>query len=217
MTLEWFHRMGDIPGLAYQPPITVNRATLPGYDKKPRLHRLEFEGRVVESLNWGSLPSDRSDAGPGAMRSARAPVAERAWTDEQTQDPTDQLLQQLWEGLELPGEGFDYHFAIQCVHQELWRRRLNEPQSLAWFERLAWLDIRLVEAYPQAAQIESHEAEVTVAAFHGLTSVYLEEGFLHEAIDVARIAAKVGREEKGPNTLQELEARLATVHNEDAS
>src|SRR5450755_1946792 len=201
MASEWFRRMGDIPGLDYEPPVRIDRAALPGHNKEPEVHRFELGGRARESLSWGWVPVKPDALGEGesesAVQDARAPVREyvRADVDEPPW-ATEQLLQRLWEGLELPGEGCDYHWAIQDVCSQLRPRMSEEPTVLANLESLEWLNVRLVLAYPQAVTVDladGKDAYVNVSALSTLIDTYSTEGFLKEALEVARLAQRLNQ------------------------
>jgi hypothetical protein len=60
------------------------------------------------------------------------------------------LLRNLAEALELPAEPVAYHFAIQSVITALRRRRGDGPAVFAEMERLCWLDVHLIRAFPAA-------------------------------------------------------------------
>ena len=128
------------------------------------------------------------------------------------------MLKRLWEGLELPGEPSDYHFAIQGAAGALWARRAAEPEVLAWFEHLSWLDLRLVQAVPDAVRDEFAGAHpgrqefFSVSAFHSLISLYSREGLLQEALEVAQLAQRFGQ---GEDALADLEERFAALRAED--
>jgi hypothetical protein len=113
----------------------------------------------------------------------------------------------------------DYHFAIQGATGVLWgRRRRLEPDFLAWFEYLNWLDIRLIQAFPDAVRDEYADGQPArpefygVSAFSNLISLYSREGFLHEAKRVAQLASHFGQ---GEQVLAELEERFAALRAED--
>jgi hypothetical protein len=220
MVSEWFRRMGDIPELNYEAPVRIDRAALPGYDKDPQVHRVELGGRVRESLSWGWVPVNPEALGEGesesALRDARAPVREHVRVDEEEPpSPTEQLLQRLWEGLELPGRGLDYHWAIQAVCGQLRSRMCEEPSVLPHVESLACLDVRLVIAYPQAVTHELPDGKDIysgVSAFATLIEMYSTEGFLNEALEVARLGQRFDQQEA---QMTALEARLETIRGED--
>jgi hypothetical protein len=124
------------------------------------------------------------------------------------------LVQNVYEGLELPGEGTDYHFLIQGCAKELWGRRRDEPDVLEEVERLCWLDIQLVESLPEAVMDEFSDEPrfYQVLSFDILIDLYEREGFLHEALEVADRAARHGQ---GFADRDRLAERIAAVETED--
>ncbi len=204
--VEWFRRFGDIPGLSFEGSTSVDRSKLPGYDAVPELSVYEFEGKQREWLWW---PAD------GGVSSA-SPAHHRAFGDPAEGVPTAELLQNLHEGLELPGEPSDYHFLIQGCMSELWNRRRKEPEVLEHVEKLAWLDLQLIEARPDAAmyKFSGEFKSFSVGAFSILIDLYEREGFLHEALDVAERAARYGQ---GDEARHRLLKRIAAVENEHSA
>jgi hypothetical protein len=210
MTPVWFRRMGDIPGLDYEPLVSIERTKLARHDAEPRVDRYEFKGRVRESLWW-----DDEDGEGGTSAS---PAHQVAFGGLDKDLPTSTLLKRLSEGLELPGEASDYHFAIQGVAGALWNRRNREPEVLGWYERLNWLDIQLVQAWPDAVRDEFTDAQprrsqfYSVTAFGSLTQLYSREGLLQDALKVARLAEQFNQ---GENLVADVEERLAALRAED--
>jgi hypothetical protein len=207
--------MGEIPGLDFEPPTPVDRTRLKHADAVPRVRSFEIEGRVRESLSWDYPEGDDED---GTISTSASPAHSFAYGYEDEGVPTATLLTRLWEALEQPGEPSDYHFAIQGIAAALWRRRLDDPHALPWHEYLNWLDIRLVRAFPDAVRDEYAEEHpgrsqfYSVTAFRSLVDLYSREGFLHEALAVARIAREF---EQGDEAVAELEERLALLRVED--
>jgi hypothetical protein len=68
--------------------------------------------------------------------------------------------------------------------EALWSRYRQEPELLEWFEYLNWLDLRLIQAVPDAVRDEyagdqpERPEFYRVSAFSNLISLYLREGFL---------------------------------------
>lgn len=119
----------------------------------------------------------------------------------------------MYEAIELPGQASDYHFAIQGCLQTLWRRRAEAPALLDQFEQLCWLDIRLIEARPGIIRFE-RDREVQFARVLGveyLARLYERNGYLKEALEVARRLSRLGQ---GSSDIDDLRARLALVESE---
>jgi hypothetical protein len=189
--------MGDIPGVEWTSP-GVDRRRLRRHYAVPEVQVYEFEGKRQESLWWEA---------PGGGTSA-SPASEWARVEEE-QSP-DGILRRLYEALELPGEVADYHFAIQSAAGALWARRRDDPDLILKVEELCWLDIKLVEAYPQAVSYEGEDGEAyyTITAFHTLISLYEREGFLEDALAVVDRAGRFG-DLQGQR--ERLEAKVAAV------
>lgn len=83
-------------------------------------------------------------------------------------------------------------------------------------ERLCLLDIKLVETRPETVRdpVGGREVTLRVPSFSRLIRLYEREGFIEEALDIARRAAALGQ---GTVDLQRLEARLQELNAEDAS
>ena len=197
--IEWFPRFGNIPGISYIRPQSVDASRLPGFGAVPELQVYDFDGKRLESLLW-SYEGITTSASP-------------AQAHEGSGDDSAGLLEACYEGLELPGGSSDYHFLIQGTASQLWKRRRQEPDTLEHVERLCWLDVELVEACPQAITNEySHEPTFyQVETFGLLINLYEREGFLREALDVAERAARSGQ---GFDVRDQLAARVAAVDSE---
>jgi hypothetical protein len=200
---EWFRRFGDIPGVSYTAPAHVDRAALAGCHERPEVHRLGEEA----SLWW---PQGNTSA---------SPVHRRGFDSRPRLDGPHDVVRHLEETLELPGEASDYHFAIQSALGMVLGGRRSDPTVLEAAERLAWLDIRLVQARPEA--ITSERADrlpdesrfYRVPTFHHLISLYEREGALQEALDVAEIAVRFEQLEAKRD---EIAARLAALNGDPA-
>lgn len=207
MPLDWFARMGDIPGLTYEPPSPVDRSKLRGLNARPTVNRFSFDGTVRESLGWD--PEDWGEHG-GSMSSP----CRRHLGDEYDVMPTSELLTRLWESLEVPGEPSDFHFSIQGVASTLWSRKSERASVIGWVEWLYLLDIRLVEALPSTVHYDDgyRSGYYAVTAFHELISLYTAEGYLDLATSIATRASQF--EQQG-QSLKELRERKALLAEED--
>lgn len=204
---RWFRRFGDIPGVAYNADPRVDRSKLSRHDDVPKRQTYTSEGKQHESLSWPVR---------GGTTSA-SPAQDHAPKD----DSTASLLRYVSEVLELPGQASDYHFAVQRVIEDLWKRRREERDVLPELERLCWLDIRLIETAPEAISSELSSADadgrpifVRVLAFSHLVYLYEREGLLHEALDVAERAKRF---EQGEDDCTRLQERIAQLRSYDAS
>lgn len=189
--------MGDVPGVDWDSP-GVDRRRLPRHDAEPELHVYEFDGKRHESLWW-----ETADGGTSG-----SPAQD--WVHVEETQTAEGILQRLYEALELPGDAADYHFAIQSAAGALWNRRRDDPSLILKVEELSWLDIRLVEAYPQAVAYEGTDGETYygITAFHTLISLYEREGYLEEALVVVDRAARF---REVPGERERLEAKKAAL------
>ncbi len=198
--LKWFERFGDIPGVSYDTPATVDRARLPGRGTRPKQTR-DYEGK--SRLTWEGTAGSRS------------PAWAYSFEHDTSEFDTSRLLQHLAEGLEVPGEPADYHFAIQATCEALWKRRKSDPSVLGDLERLCWLDIALVQATPEAVVIEgdSERGFVTIRAFGYLSTLYEREGAWNEALEVAELAHSFDQPGSKRDELLERVAQLRAEGN----
>jgi len=188
--MEWFRRFGDIPGIDYQVDPQVDRSRLAHKDDVPRV-----------ASNYLMWPTDEG--------STSASPAHRHWHSDNTPVPNPELLLNMMEALELPGIPSDYHFIIQGCAERLWARRREEPSALESVERLCWLDIRLIEVKPSLIHAELRGARVMT--FQWLIDLRAREGFLNEALDIARLAATF---QQGDTNAQLLQDRIAALEAE---
>ncbi|MCJ0907044.1 hypothetical protein [Rhodococcus sp. ARC_M6] len=176
MDTEWFKRFGDIPGVTYKTPHGIDRRRLLAAKARPR--ELYLGGKRVAMQDE---PDDST-----------SPAAQR-WFDLNIADMSvDAMLRNLYETLEVPGEAEDYHFAIQDVIEVLWRRRRSEPLVLAHVESLSWLDVRLIQACPDAIMFGDELQYFSVPAFGRLITLYTREGAWRDALVVADIGEQFG-------------------------
>jgi hypothetical protein len=191
--------------MVYEPPAWVDRSMLPGNDAVPEAHTTVLDERRIETLWWPT-------AGEGGGGSSASPAHGRAFGDMRDASP-DALIRNVYEGLELPGEPADYHFLIQGSAGQLWAHRREEPRVIGEVENLCWLDIRLVEAWPDAVRNQySDEREFYgILSFGTLIQIYEREGFLAEALEVAELAARYGQ---GDEVRERLRQRIEAVESE---
>jgi hypothetical protein len=126
---------------------------------------------------------------------------------------TSDLVRNVYEGLELPGEPADYHFLIQGSASQLWTHRREDPHVIGEVEKLCWLDIRLIESCPGAVRNEYSEERqfYEILSFRRLIDIYEREGFLAEALDVAELGVRYGQSDEARERLKQ---RIETVEHE---
>jgi hypothetical protein len=196
---RWFPRFADVPGVSYQAPAGVDLARLRDRHARPEVHRYPD---MDPTLWWGDT--------------SRAPAAGHVLEDPR-KATTARVLHTLAEALELPGEPADYHFLIQNVLGELWSRRKAEPAAFAELERLCWLDLQLIEAFPDTIRYEHRDGGIQtfrVEAFEWLLWLYLAEGMLTDAARVLELADRHSNGD-GPSARRARE-RCAAFAAEDA-
>lgn len=202
VSIHWFRRFAEIPGVAYEAP-GFDRRRLKGHNAVPEVHTIDRDQDVPgprQTLWWGS--------------GSASPAHDRAFVDWNAM-PTAKVLRKVAEALEVPGQPTDYHFAIQGAATALWSRRRAEPEVLDEVERLCWLDIRLIQARPDAISDEYRPEGGfhSVTAFKTLITLYEREGALREALEVATLAERF--DQLGEKA-EELRERLAVLEAEDA-
>jgi hypothetical protein len=181
--LEWFNRLADVPGVMYEGSQTVDRTVLPGHDLEPVVEEFEIAGELHRSILWTT---------PEGIFTSASPVQQRGFGSGEDATPRE-ALRRLEETLELPGEIPDYHFAIQNVYGAAYKGRREDPLLLKEVERLCWLDINLVESYPQIVESESGKF-ARVLAYERLVRLYEGEGYFREALEVAERSLRMGQE-----------------------
>lgn len=201
---NWFPRFAEIPDIKYEPPADLDFSYLPGRGKVPEISYYDFDGKKHKSIMW-----KYGDVSSGASPSHDWKTAPRPGESEATT-----LLRQLYETLELPGKLTDYHFALQRTHDELNKFIGKESWIPAEIEKLCWLNIRLLEKHPETVSYENddgiHYARVT--AFNRLISLYENEGYLRDALEVAKIATCF---DFGNDVVEELEKRIKLLELEN--
>lgn len=105
-----------------------------------------------------------------------------------------QILTNIAEVLELPGEPADYHFRLQFAAGHLYDRRRERPELIGEAERLFLLDLQLIQARPDivARYDEGHVVYYQIQALPHLLRRYLTEGRVGDAAAIAAIAERFG-------------------------
>ena len=96
----------------------------------------------------------------------------------------------------------------------LWSLRKRQPEVLLELEKILLLDITLVEAHGERLAFE-HNGEQRmprVPAFEQLISLYEREGFVHEALAIAKLATAA---DQGSADEERLSDRLAELTAQD--
>ena len=204
MDENWFPRFAEIPGIEYAPPAGLDFSDLPGRGKIPEISYYDFDGKKRKSIMW-----KYEDVASSASPAHDWKTAPRPGESESTT-----LLRQAYETLELPGTLSDYHFALQRTHDELHRFVGKESWIPAEIEKLCRLNVRLLETHPETISYENDEGihYARVTAFHRLINLYENEGYLREALEIAKIAIRF---DYGNEIVEELEERIKLLELED--
>lgn len=213
---QLFPRLAAVPGVAYSRHPGIDRNRLPGAKARPRTQTFSLEGKVHSYLTWvtSKVHSFLTWVTSEGDSTTQSPAAARAHTDEDTTEPTE-VLHRVYEALELPGSAADYHFALLAAYESLRSECRTNPDLLAEFECLCLLDVSLVQSRPEAI---THEGDgktfmARVPAFKYLIRLYEREGFLADALAIARSAAACGQ---GTDDQDRLTKRLQDLKAEDA-
>ena len=197
----WSSSLGSMPGVSYTPPPGLRRPATTGRGATPTVSEFEFDGEVHRSLSWKTRDGSTS-----------ASPASRHFSNQRgSASSTPDLLHELHEGLAKPGTPSDYHFAIQHVIDELWRRRKDDPQAISETEPLCLTDISIVEAYPDS--FRSGGSYYAMTSTRLLVKLYENAGDLDAAVALAR---RVDAFLNGTGDVGRLEAKQARLADEEA-
>lgn len=202
--MKWFKRFAEVPDVSYEGSPRVDRTRLFGYDHEPTVEVYDFDGKRQEHLRWPGLRSGGT---------SESPAHRHAFGEGFEANSHDDLLWQVEETLELPGELSDYHFAIQFFCEAVYKRRKEDPAVLADVERFCRVDVELVENHLETIEYEPGKFYV-VPAFGRLVGMYEREGYLREALEVAERSLACGQDLG--RKVEELRKRVAALEAEEA-
>lgn len=200
---KWFSRLAEVPQVGYCSNPSVDRLALPGHDARPDVHSFDFNGELNQSLSW-----------PTAEGSTSQSPASAWYSFGDSRHPTSaEVFRRVYEALELPGTATDYHFAILHAYGILWSRLREDVCVLEELERLLLLDVVLVESRPDILQLggEDETFWAAVPAFYHLMTFYEREGYVADALGIARRAAAL---RQGGEDVERLEDSLAGLRAE---
>lgn len=214
----WFPRLRDIPNLAADLPKPNKQTQLLGVGERPWVYfgkgldrkspyKLLMWPGTVGLADWE--PDEESGYGHNwspAHRSMYFGVEQGPGRS------ADEIVEELWPTLELPGTGLDYHFLLQGAVAELWKLRDANPAARAALVRIATIDRQLVEALPETMALNIGKADgfLINESLERLAAVYEQLGDLDAAFEVTtfalrfdqleprhrRLAKKLGQEPK---------------------
>ncbi len=203
---NWFARLADVPKVGYRGHPNVDRRRLPGYDLQPQIDTFDFDGMRHRSLSWPTAEGSTS----------QSPASAWCSFDEPRHATAADVLRRIYEVLELPGTAADYHFALLQAYEILWSQFRQQPEILAELERLCLLDIALIESQAAILQMGGEDGTfwARVPAFHYLIRLYELEGYVEDALAIARRGAAL---RQGDDDVQRFEERAAALQGENAS
>lgn len=204
MDETWFPRFAEIPGIEYEPPAGLDFSHLPGRGQVPEVSYYDFDGKKRKSIMWKY----------GDISSGASPAHDWKTAPRQGESEATTLLRQIYETLELPGTLSDYHFALQNTHEGLNKFIGKELWIPAEIEKLCLLNVRLLEKHPETISYENDEGVhyARVTAFNRLINLYKNEGYLREALEIAKISTRF---DYGNDVVEELEERIKLLELED--
>lgn len=202
---RWFARLADVPKVGYRRYSSVDAGRLPGHGTKPRVQTFDFDGTLHRSLNWPTAEGSTS----------QSPASAWCSFDEPRHATAADVLRRIYEALELPGTAADYHFALLHSYEILWSRFRERADLLPELEQLLLLDVALVESRPAILQIggEDQTFWANVPAFYHLMKLYEREGYLEDALAIARRGAAL---RQGGEDVQRLEQGVAALRGESS-
>lgn len=207
MSYQWHRRLGDLLGSIYRPLMDVEQSRLPGTDFKP--HRVDYLGEGYEEDSYWRWPSL-----DGSGETSASPASSWSSGIDPTKGETRAMLQRATEAFELPGTVSDYHFILLNVYQRLWRDRRSEVGLAGLVEMFCRLDVELVCNQPESIRLDRGDRTyLHVPAFQYLVTLYLDEGYLRDALEVAATAERFDQEAVGSDELIE---RIRVLEAEDA-
>jgi hypothetical protein len=198
--IHWFTRLADISQVGYSGQTSVDRRSIPGHDIRPEIRTSDFDPTLGQWLMW-----------PTAGGSTSASPASGWFTaDDRQHVSASIILRRIRETLELPGTAADYHFALLAACQILWRRFRHDADTLLALEELCLLDIALVEARQDIVNdgTADNPQWLSIPAFDVLTRLYEGEGYIQDALAIARLGAKLGQDDDQVQRLEESVAAL---------
>lgn len=152
-------------------------------------------------------------AGPSRPIKGKRPQAKLAKElQPDTSMKPERLLRRLDIALELPGEPIEYHFVIERTCELLvWLRR-EHPRALDEAERLALLDVKLIEACPNIIEFEPGRYH-QVQTFLRLARLYAREGELRQELEFVERGARYHQEGLAKRA-EQLRARVRALEEE---
>lgn|SRR5579875_2570703 len=204
--VNWFRNFSAVPGIGYKGNPGLYHPQIPEQALLPKSGSYPMGDTYRNSVSWPMLS--------GTGITSASPVQQWTTQPRDGESPAQTRLRQLYEALELPGKLLDYHFAIQGCCSVLWRLHGEEPWVLIELEKLCWLDIRLIQAYPDIARANNEREFLVVTTMQHLIILYEQEGYLYEALQVAEIAVRFNQQKPA---FERIKSRIAQLEAEEES
>jgi hypothetical protein len=195
--IEWFERLGDVPGVTWQP-------------------RGEAEPRLTGARPVAREKRFEGDSGVGWVDARGQPLADEwAWRDSPValategyfEAPAEQRLKLALAALDVPGTRAEFGEALGYARQAV---EQQARPDYALLESLLWAHVQLVLADPAGAVGERGRLDRACEPLAMLLNLYQREGFLREAAEVERLMSRLPPEarprylaEPGPTALIE--------------
>ncbi len=224
----WFKRFGDIPGVRWECPPTVDRTKLKGHDARPQdkdwdsdwvswpiLYERDPDQGLSVGIGVHVDGLDHVDDDTGSSGSSPASQYP-GFTGPRT---LAEQMQRLSEALELPGFPTDYHHLLAEAAQYLHKIRRREPAAITEGERLCLIALDLLRARPEILDRDrgyddENPMPVWVEACRLLHRIYMDNGDLVEAEQVA-VTAQDEFGQRFDHLLTQTRERLAVLRAED--
>lgn len=191
---EWFPSFDAVPGVCWEPLVSVDASKLSGLDATPRVEEMTLLDddpylRVEWLLPSGAKLSNESGS-PSAVHQRKL-AAGRELAPET-------VAKGISESLALPGTRGDYHFSLLSAWGGLDTGRRHDLRAFGWIEALCLADISLMEQGPRLVFSEDHWSDQEdigypiVPAFARLSSLYQHEGYVAAAVEIETRCVALG-------------------------
>ncbi|TMK99475.1 MAG: hypothetical protein E6G34_02735 [Actinobacteria bacterium] len=179
--IEWFERLGDVPGITWQP-------------------RAEADSRLIGARPVVREKRVEGDSGIGWVDAQGQPLADEwVWRDSPVtlaiegyfEAPAERRLRLALAALEVPGTRADFSEALGYAQQAVEQQARPDYTLL---ESLLSAHVQLVLADPSGVVGERRQLDRAGQPLALLLNLYQREGFLREAAGVERLLSSLPAE-----------------------